>query len=84
MRTVKYTSQFKKDYKREKKSTTHKNLFKKRLLTTVNLLATDKPLSKRYCDHALTGNWKDCRDCHIRPDLILIYRKPALKMCKAI
>ncbi len=27
-------------------------------------------------DHALIGNWKDCRDCHIKPDLVLIYRKP--------
>lgn len=27
-------------------------------------------------DHALIGNWKDCRDCHIKPDLVLVYRKP--------
>lgn len=26
-------------------------------------------------DHSLTGNLKDCRDCHIKPDLVLIYRK---------
>jgi mRNA interferase YafQ len=24
----------------------------------------------------LSSNWQDCRDCHIRPDLVLIYRKP--------
>ncbi|ABY73292.1 type II toxin-antitoxin system mRNA interferase toxin, RelE/StbE family [Rickettsia rickettsii] len=27
-------------------------------------------------DHALIGNWKDCRGCHIKADLVLIYRKP--------
>ena len=36
----------------------------------------DEPLQERHRDHALTGDWIDHRDCHIRPDLILIYRKP--------
>jgi mRNA interferase YafQ len=31
---------------------------------------------KKHRDHSLTGNGKDHRDCHIKPDLILIYRKP--------
>ena len=31
-------------------------------------------LEEKYKDHALTGNWKDHRDCHIKPDLVLIYR----------
>jgi mRNA interferase YafQ len=30
----------------------------------------------RLRDHALAGEWKDYRDCHIRPDLVLIYRVP--------
>ncbi|MGH7076223.1 MAG: type II toxin-antitoxin system YafQ family toxin [Stellaceae bacterium] len=33
-------------------------------------------MPRRYFDHALSGEWQDFRDCHIRPDLILIYRKP--------
>jgi mRNA interferase YafQ len=33
-------------------------------------------LPRRYFDHPLGGEWNDHRDCHIRPDLILIYRKP--------
>jgi mRNA interferase YafQ len=37
------------------------------------LLAADKPLPERFRDHALVGQWKDC---HLRPDLVLIYRKP--------
>ncbi|MDO5059268.1 MAG: type II toxin-antitoxin system YafQ family toxin [Neisseria sp.] len=31
-------------------------------------------MPEKYRDHALTGNWKDFRDCHIKPDLVLIYR----------
>jgi mRNA interferase YafQ len=42
----------------------------------VNLLAADMPLPRRNADHPLVGEWNDHRDCHIRPDLILIYRKP--------
>jgi mRNA interferase YafQ len=39
-------------------------------------LACDQPLETRHRDHALTGDWKDHRDCHVKPDLVLIYRKP--------
>lgn len=76
MRTIKYTTQFKRDYKREKKSGRYKAILETDLLTIVDLLATDisLPLSQR--DHPLINNWKDHRDCHIKPDLILIYRKP--------
>ena len=40
------------------------------------MLVANKVLPWRYRDHALVGDWSDHRDCHIRPDLILIYRKP--------
>jgi mRNA interferase YafQ len=36
----------------------------------------DKSLPAKYRDHALTGDWADHRDCHIKPDLVLIYRLP--------
>jgi len=74
MRTIKYTSQFKRDYKSEKKSGHYQKLDDD-LLLIVQLLAVDKPLSANKHDHALNGNWSDHRDCHIKPDLILIYRK---------
>ncbi len=45
-------------------------------MEVVNLLAADAPLPRRNSDHALTGDWIDFRDCHLRPDLVLIYRKP--------
>jgi mRNA interferase YafQ len=42
----------------------------------IALLASDLPLDPRLCDHPLSGEWKDFRDCHIKPDLVLIYRRP--------
>ena len=44
------------------------------LRPALELLVEDKPLPQRYSDHALSGEWKDHRDCHVRPDLVLIYR----------
>jgi mRNA interferase YafQ len=75
MRTVKYTSRFKRDYRREKSARYGKKL-DSLLIEIVNLLAADAPLAVRNFDHPLTGEWGDHRDCHIRPDLVLIYRKP--------
>lgn len=75
MRTIKYTSQFKRDFTREKKSGQNRNI-EKDLLKVVKQLTADRKLPRKYYDHALTNNWKDHRDCHIKPDLILIYRKP--------
>ena len=46
------------------------------LLAAVVMLAKDEALPRRYFDHPLGGEWTDHRDCHIKPDLILIYRKP--------
>jgi mRNA interferase YafQ len=78
MRTIKYTNQFKRDFKREKagRSRQYGEKLDAALMQAVTLLAADAPLPLRNRDHALGGEWSDCRDCHIRPDLILIYRKP--------
>jgi mRNA interferase YafQ len=75
MRIVRYTSRFRRDYKREK-SGRHAKRLDAALLEAVTLLANDEPLPRRYFDHPLGGDWNDHRDCHIRPDLVLIYRKP--------
>ena len=74
MRTVKYTSRFRRDYKREK-SGRHSKRLDTELMEAVAMLAKDQPLPRRYFDHPLSGEWSDHRDCHIKPDLILIYRK---------
>ena len=70
MRTIKYTTTFKKDYKREKKGQ-HRTIVDTELQTVLELLQADESLP----DHALTSNWVGHRDCHIKPDLVLIYKK---------
>jgi mRNA interferase YafQ len=75
MREIKHTARFKRDYRREK-SGQHGKKLDALLMEVVNLLASDTPLPRRNFDHSLSGEWSDHRDCHIRPDLILIYRKP--------
>lgn len=75
MRTIERTGQFKRDYKREAKGTYRATLDADFMAVLIQLLS-DEPLEPRHRDHALTGNWKDHRDCHIKPDLVLIYRKP--------
>ena len=68
MRTIKYTSRFKRDYRREQ-SGIHAKSLDGDLLAVVKLLMADKPLPRRNFDHPLSGDWKDHRDCHIRPEL---------------
>lgn len=36
---------------------------------------TDQPLDARHRDHDLSGDWAGYRECHVKPDLLLIYRK---------
>lgn len=74
-RSVRWTRQFKRDYRRERKGR-HRDTVQRDLASVIRALATDQALKARHLDHALSGTWKDCRDCHLRPDLVLIYRKP--------
>lgn len=74
MRTIKHTTKFRRDYKREKRKQ-HGVILDNNLLKVVELLIIDARLPEQMRDHPLTGNWKDHRDCHIKPDLVLIYRK---------
>lgn len=46
------------------------------MLAAVSLLAADTTMPEKFRDHPLTGEWIDHRDCHIKPDLVLIYRVP--------
>jgi mRNA interferase YafQ len=75
MRAIKRTSRFKRDYRRELSGVLGKKL-ESLLRPVVELLADDNSLPQRYVDHALSGEWQNYRDCHIRPDLVLIYWKP--------
>jgi mRNA interferase YafQ len=72
MRTISRSGRFKRDYKRLKAGPLGAKL-DDLLREALALLAADPPLPERFRDHALAGEWKGYRDCHIRPDLVLIY-----------
>jgi mRNA interferase YafQ len=45
-----------------------------KLREVILLLIEGSPLPQRYKDHALGGDWKHYRECHIEPDWLLIYK----------
>lgn len=69
MLTIKYQTAFKKDYKRIKKRGYDTRLLEK----TITLLAEGQVLPAEYKDHALSGDYSGCRECHIAPDWLLVY-----------
>lgn len=72
MRAIERTSRFKRDYKREKKTDPGLD---EELRAVIELLATNRPLPERLRDHGLSGDWLGFRDCHVRPDLVLVYAR---------
>ncbi len=74
MKTIVQTSEFKQDLKRVKNSGRYEI---DDLLAVVNLLAQNQTLSEKYKDHYLTGNWKNHKECHIKPNWLLIYQLTA-------
>ena len=74
MRTIDRSSAFKRDYKREAKGQ-HRATLDDALKPVLVALATDQPLDARYRDHDLSVDWACYREFHIKPDLLLIYRK---------
>ena len=75
MRTIERSSAFKRDYKRIKATPRHRNDIDVLLTSILTLLIEDQFLSENHRDHLLGGNWSGYRECHIKPDLLLIYRK---------
>jgi mRNA interferase YafQ len=75
MRRIEHTKAFLKDWKRENAGV-HGRCLGALLQGAVTLPADDLPLPAAAHDHQLDGEWQDHRDCHLRPDLLLIYRKP--------
>ncbi|GLR27269.1 type II toxin-antitoxin system YafQ family toxin [Limnobacter litoralis] len=74
MRAFERSSAFKRDYKREAKGR-HRSMLDDALKMVLVALATDQSLDARYRDHELSGDWDGYRECHVKPDLLLIYRK---------
>ena len=67
---VRFTSQFKKDYRLAQK----RNLPLDELNRIIAMLAEGIELPEDLHDHALLVNFKGCRECHIRPNWLLIYK----------
>ena len=65
MRGIEKTTQFKKDYKREKKGK-YREVLETFFVEVLVALANDNELAEKHRDHALTNNWSDHRDCHIK------------------
>ena len=69
MRRIERTSQFNRDFKKH-------GVVDTALVEVLYKLLVNELLPQKYADHALSGEWIDHRDCHLRPDLVLIYRLP--------
>lgn len=75
MRTIERSTKFRKDYKRESKGRYAQTLDAE-LTAVLRALIQDEMLHASFRDHDLSGDWSGYRDCHIKPDLLLIYQKP--------
>lgn len=70
MLQLKYSNRFKKDlklYKHDKKTLLE-------LETVLDILVKGKELLEKHCVHQLIGEFKGCFECHIKPDILLIYK----------
>lgn len=77
MREIVSTAAFRKDFKRLARSSQHDLALLKQ---TISLLAEGVALPEKYRDHPLGGNWHEYRECHIRPDWLLIYKLTAVDL----
>ena len=70
MRAPSYTHQFEKDLRRVLRRGKNADKIK----TVIAMLIEEEPLAERYRDHALLGNYKSRRECHIEADWLLVYK----------
>jgi mRNA interferase YafQ len=83
MRRIERATAFKRDYRRAKAISRCHDL-DERLVAVLELLINDRPLPPTNRDHALSGNWLGYRDCHLWPDLLLIYAKPSPDLLRLV
>ena len=69
MLDLRFTNQFKKDYKLAQKRGYDLSEFQE----IVDKLRNREPLDPKYKDHPLSNNWKNHRDFHLHPDVVVIY-----------
>lgn len=77
MLEITYSNQFKKDFKKIRKLplTELKIIFE-----VISIIEQQVPLDAKYKDHELTGNFFNFRECHIKPDLLLIYKTDKIEL----
>ena len=68
---IKKSSAFKKAIKKFK----HQSEVLEKIENIIDTLADNTPLDSKHKDHALQGEYTGYRECHIEPDLLLIYKK---------
>lgn len=83
MRRIERTNAFRRDFKREKRGH-HRRELEAVLTVAITLLVEGKPLPEKNRDHALGGEWHDYRECHLKLDLLLIYRKPDAEVLQLV
>jgi mRNA interferase YafQ len=71
MYQIKISNKYKTDFKRIHND----NFIIDELIIIINLLQKDEVLPEKYKDHQLKGKLSEFRECHIKPDLLLIYKK---------
>ena len=77
MRSIRRDTQFRRDVNRLRKR--GKDMGK--LKELIERLVDAQPLPARAGDHQLKGTLKDCRECHIEADWLLIYRIEGSELC---
>ena len=71
MINIVYSNQFKKDFKKARRLPLPDL---KKIFEVISNLEQEITLDVKYKDHDLSGNWSNFRECHIKPDLLLIYK----------
>jgi mRNA interferase YafQ len=77
MRSIRRDTQFNRDVKRQQK----RNKDFEKLKRMIQLLVAGEKLPAETRDHRLKGTLKDCRECHIEADGLLIYRIEGSELC---
>ncbi len=71
MINIVYSNQFKKDFKKLRRLPLPDL---KKIFEVISNLEQEKNLDEKFKDHELSGNWSNFRECHIKPDLLLVYK----------
>lgn len=72
---MKYELDFTNQFKRDLKLVRRQGKDESKLHAVVDMLVNGEELPQKYRDHQLSGEYMGCRDCHIEPDWVLIYKK---------